>query len=166
MEAKSSLSLLRRIRSAKSSLENAEQSFKDNRSMRGELDLMLAEAELKTLRKKSSLPWNWNRQILALSAACLLVLAGFGGWCWARGGASLTAGGPAAARQSERSATAVSAVQKSGQAVVPDNETAVAEKKDAAEGLSRQTGGDSKLSQQELRLLVRDARAWLLKGSR
>ena len=69
MEAKSSLSLLRRIRSAKSSLENAEQSFKDNQSMRGELDLMLAEAELKTLRKKSSLPWNWNRQILALSAA-------------------------------------------------------------------------------------------------
>ncbi len=164
MEAKSSLSLLRRIRSAKSSLENAEQSFKDNQSMRGELDLMLAEAELKTLRKKSSLPWNWNRQILALSAACLLVLAGFGGWCWARGGAKVTAGVPAAASQSERSVTAVSAAKKSGQAVVPDNETAVAEEKDASAGLSRQTG--SKLSQQEMRLLVRDARAWLLKGSR
>ena len=45
-------SLFRRIRNVKSSLDNAEQSFLDNKDIRGELDLMLAEAELKNLRKK------------------------------------------------------------------------------------------------------------------
>ena len=39
-------SLFRRIRNVKSSLDNAEQSFLDNKDIRGELDLMLAEAEL------------------------------------------------------------------------------------------------------------------------
>ena len=38
-------SVFRRIRSVKSSLDNAEQSFLDNKDIRGELDLMLAEAE-------------------------------------------------------------------------------------------------------------------------
>ena len=47
-------SLFQRIRSAKQSLENAEKSFQDDRGMRGELDLMLAEAELKNLRNKQS----------------------------------------------------------------------------------------------------------------
>ena len=35
-----------RIRNAKASLDNAEKSFHDNQEVRGELDLMLAEAEL------------------------------------------------------------------------------------------------------------------------
>ncbi|MCD7975064.1 MAG: hypothetical protein LUF25_04685 [Phascolarctobacterium sp.] len=69
-----------RIRTVKSSLENAEQNFLDNNGMRGELDLMLAEAELKNLRRKSDVPWNWNRHMLAVCTAILLVLAGFGGW--------------------------------------------------------------------------------------
>ncbi len=69
-----------RIRTVKSSLENAEQNFLDNNGMRGELDLMLAEAELKNLRRKSDVPWNWNRHMLAACTAILLFLAGFGGW--------------------------------------------------------------------------------------
>lgn len=69
-----------RIRTVKSSLENAEQNFRDNNGMRGELDLMLAEAEFKNLRRKSNVPWNWNRHMLAACTAILLVLAGFGGW--------------------------------------------------------------------------------------
>lgn len=70
----------RRIRKVKSSLESAEQSFLDNKDLRGELDLMLAEAELKNLCRKKNVPWNWNRQFLAICSAILLLLAGLGGW--------------------------------------------------------------------------------------
>ena len=77
-------SLFRRIRNVKSSLDNAEQSFLDNKDIRGELDLMLAEAELTNLRKKKDVPWSWNRQLLAGCIAVLLVLAGVGGWYFAR----------------------------------------------------------------------------------
>lgn len=73
----------RRIRNIKHSLENAEQSFLDNKGIRGELDLMLAEAELNNLRRKKDVPWNWSRQLLALCAASMLALAGFGGWYYA-----------------------------------------------------------------------------------
>jgi hypothetical protein len=45
-------SLCERIRNAKTNLANAEQSFKENRDVRGELDLMLAEAEMKNLKKQ------------------------------------------------------------------------------------------------------------------
>ena len=76
--------LLRRIRCIKSSLDNAEQSFLDNKEIRGELDLMLAEAEMQNLRRKKDVPWSWNRQLLAGCAAVLLVLAGFGGWYCAK----------------------------------------------------------------------------------
>ena len=63
--AQPSNSVFRRIRSVKSSLDNAEQSFLDNKDIRGELDLMLAEAELKNLRKKKDVPWSWNRHLFA-----------------------------------------------------------------------------------------------------
>lgn len=79
-----SRTLFHRIRCIKSSLDKAEQSFMDNKDIRGELDLMLAEAELKNLRRKKDRPWSWNRQVLAVCAAFLLVVAGFGGWCFAR----------------------------------------------------------------------------------
>ncbi len=79
-----SRTLFQRIRCIKSSLDNAEQSFMDNKDIRGELDLMLAEAELKNLRRKKDRPWSWNRQVLAGCAAVLLFLAGFGGWYCAK----------------------------------------------------------------------------------
>lgn len=75
--------VFRRIRHIKHSLENAEQSFLDNKGIRGELDLMLAEAELSNLRRKKDVPWNWNRQLLALCIAVMLGLSGFGGWYYA-----------------------------------------------------------------------------------
>ncbi|MDY4919615.1 MAG: hypothetical protein SO119_00820 [Phascolarctobacterium sp.] len=82
--AQPSQSLFRRIRSIRSSLDNAEQSFLDNKDIRGELDLMLAEAELKNLRKKKDVPWSWNRHLLAACSALIIVLAGCGGWYFAR----------------------------------------------------------------------------------
>lgn len=81
---KMSSSVCQRIRRVKNSLENAEQSFLDNKDMRGELDLMLAEAELSNLRRKKDTPWCWNRQMLALCAAIAVVISCFGGWCYAR----------------------------------------------------------------------------------
>ena len=51
-----SRTLFHRIRCIKSSLDKAEQSFMDNKDIRGELDLMLAEAELKNLRRKKGPP--------------------------------------------------------------------------------------------------------------
>lgn len=83
--AQKSRSVYQRIHSVKTSLENAEQSFLDNNGMRGELDLMLAEAELKNLRRKKDFPWSWSRHLLAICVAALLVVAGFGGWYYARG---------------------------------------------------------------------------------
>lgn len=82
--AQASHNLFRRIRCIKSSLESAEKSFQDNKDIRGELDLMLAEAELKNLRRKKDRPWSWNRQLLAGCVALLLVLAGAGGWYFAK----------------------------------------------------------------------------------
>lgn len=81
--AKSGKSLFDRIGSVKNSLENAEQSFKDNQDMRGELDLMLAEAELKNLRRKKDMPWTWNRHVLAICIACMVVCGGLIGWYFA-----------------------------------------------------------------------------------
>lgn len=83
--AQASHRLFHRIRCVKSSLDKAEQSFMDNKDIRGELDLMLAEAELKNLRRKKELPWSWSRQLLAGCVAALLALAGFGGYYVARG---------------------------------------------------------------------------------
>lgn len=77
-------SLFQRIRNAKQSLENAEKSFQDDKGIRGELDLMLAEAELKNLRNKKGISLSWNRQVLAFSIAMLLVIAGVTGWFFAK----------------------------------------------------------------------------------
>ena len=73
-----------RIRHVKSSLDSAERSFRDNKDIRGELDLMLAEAELENLRRKKNVPWNWNRQFLAGFFAVMLVAAGACGWYFAK----------------------------------------------------------------------------------
>ena len=81
--AQNGRSVYQRIRSVKSSLDNAEQSFLDNNGMRGELDLMLAEAELKNLRHNKHVPWSWSRHMLAMCVAALLALAGLGGWYYA-----------------------------------------------------------------------------------
>ena len=71
------------IDDVKCSLDNAQQSFRKNNGLRGELDLMLAEASIRYLREKRGLVSVWNRQKLAAILAVLLVLAGYGGWLYA-----------------------------------------------------------------------------------
>ena len=64
-----------RIRNAKASLDNAERSFRSNQEVRGELDLMLAEAELDNIRQKRP-GISWTRRMLAACAAVLLLASG------------------------------------------------------------------------------------------
>ena len=71
------------IDDVKCSLDNAQQSFRKNNGLRGELDLMLAEASIRYLREKRGFASVWNRQKLAAILAVLLVLAGYGGWLYA-----------------------------------------------------------------------------------
>ena len=76
-------SVFRRIRNARNSLDNAERSFSSHQEIRGELDLMLAEAELQNLRQKRGGRIGWTRHTFAACAAVLLLAAGGLGWWWA-----------------------------------------------------------------------------------
>ena len=77
-----SRSVCSRIRNAKASLENAERSFRSNQEVRGELDLMLAEAELDNLRQRRP-GISWTRHTLAACFAVLVLASGCLGWWWA-----------------------------------------------------------------------------------
>ena len=101
----------------------------DNKDIRGELDLMLAEAELKNLRRKKDRPWSWNRQLLAGCVALLLVVAGAGGWYIAKDHyrSKAMAAQRAAARQTAvAQPQAASAAPKAAQAAEP--QTIIVEK--------------------------------------
>ena len=76
-------SVFNRIRNARNNLDNAERSFSSHQAIRGELDLMLAEAELQNLRQKRDSGMSWTRRTLAACAAVLLLAAGGLGWWWA-----------------------------------------------------------------------------------
>ena len=77
-----SRSVCNRIRNARASLDNAERSFRSNQEVRGELDLMLAEAELDNLRQKRP-GISWTRHTLAACFAVLVLASGCLGWWWA-----------------------------------------------------------------------------------
>ena len=104
-----SRSVCSRIRNAKASLDNAERSFRSNQEVRGELDLMLAEAELDNLRQKRP-GISWTRHTLAACFAVLVLASGCLGWWWASayGGNTTSAAGlrdtPAAAAIKEPAA--------------------------------------------------------------
>ena len=77
-----SRSVCSRIRNARASLDSADRNFRSNQEVRGELDLMLAEAELDNLRQKRS-RFSWTRHMLAVCVAVLLLASGCLGWWWA-----------------------------------------------------------------------------------
>ena len=156
-------SLFRRIRNVKSSLDNAEQSFLDNKDIRGELDLMLAEAELKNLRKKKDVPWSWNRQLLAGCIAVLLVLAGVGGWYFARGHYKQRA--RAAAPPVVDTANVAGATTALPEAAKQQESTAVATPEQAKDAVTEhskeQNQSQVSISKADMRKLVQSARVEL-----
>lgn len=160
--------LFHRIRCIKSSLDKAEQSFLDNKDIRGELDLMLAEAELKNLRRKKDRPWSWNRQLLAGCVALLLVIAGAGGWYIAKDHyrAKAMAAQRAVARQTEQMAkaeqAATPAAPKAAQAAKP--QTIIVEKpvkQDVPVEAEKPAASRVTISKADMHKLVQSARVEL-----
>ena len=155
-------SLFRRIRNVKSSLDNAEQSFLDNKDIRGELDLMLAEAELKNLRKKKDVPWSWNRQLLAGCIAVLLVLAGVGGWYFARdhykqrSSTTIVPAAASAAAVDEAPPQPVTKPQEARSVVITEQA-----KDSVTEAAPKQNQSQVSISKSDLRKLVQSARVEL-----
>lgn len=161
--AQTGRSLFRRIRTVKSSLENAERSFKDNQELRGELDLMLAEAELKNLRRKQDVPWNWNRQLFAGCAALLLVLAGVGGWYFARGHYKQRQSPPPTKAQALTQAAALKqeASLKAREQAPATNETINTQATDSSPQPKQEEQSQVKISKADMQRLVRSARVEL-----
>ncbi len=131
----------------------------DNNGMRGELDLMLAEAELQNLRRQKDLPWSWNRHALAVCLAMLLVLAGLGGWCYANKGTVRVAPAAAAALDNAGSARQHALPQKPGENNAAPGGAAVI---NSTQSASLEKGRQQQmLSQQDMRRLVQSARSEL-----
>lgn len=75
----------RHLQSAKAWLDRAEDSFDKDSDVRGELNLLLAQAELQRVREVNrSGRWRWKypvlRQSLAVALACLVAVGGFYWW--------------------------------------------------------------------------------------
>lgn len=75
------------LQAARLWISHAEEAFDKKKDIRGELDLLLAQAELKRVREvKRSCQWRYKysflRQITALGLAALMVTAGIGGAYW------------------------------------------------------------------------------------
>lgn len=72
------------IKTLQSNLKNAEESFRTHNGTRGELDLMLAEAQMRFLKEKRGSQVFWSRQTFAISIALAIVLVGAGSWLWGK----------------------------------------------------------------------------------
>ena len=173
-----SRSVCSRIRNVRASLDNAERSFRSNQEVRGELDLMLAEAELDNLRQKRP-GISWTRHMLAACFAVLVLASGCLGWWWASayGGNTTNAAGlqgaPAIADQKELTAGTdkeISVTQQNNtpSAVVSEKKAAIIKEKpetpapaSVAVPQKQQTGkkeGNIRLSSGEMRQLIRSGR--------
>ena len=77
-----------RIQAVKKWLNQAEEHFGGNSPVRGEMDLLLAEAELRSTRETLRsghgwLQWTWIRQGVAFLLAAMIVATSFGvAWWW------------------------------------------------------------------------------------
>ena len=162
-----------RIRNAKASLDNAERSFRSNQEVRGELDLMLAEAELDNLRQKRP-GISWTRHTLAACFAVLVLASGCLGWWWASayGGNTTNAAGlqetPATVIMEPAGTdkqVPVPRQNSTSSAVVSGKEAGIKEKPDvsaqAAVPKLQQTGnrdGGVRLSAGQMRQLIRSGK--------
>ena len=169
-----SRSVCSRIRNAKASLDNAERSFRSNQEVRGELDLMLAEAELDNLRQKRQ-GISWTRHTLAACFAVLVLASGCLGWWWASsygGNTTNAAGLPGASAAVEKRAPEtntdkqVSAYQQDNtpSSIVSEQEAVIKEKPGTSVRTavpSPQPGTQSagiRLSSGEMRRLIRSGK--------
>ena len=169
-----SRSVCSRIRNARASLDNAERSFRSNQEVRGELDLMLAEAELDNLRQKRP-GISWTRHTLAACFAVLVLASGCLGWWWASayGGNTTNAAGlqgPTIADKKESAAGAdkklsVSQQNNASSVVVPEQKPVIKAKPDvsvqAAVPTLPQAGNRDvgvRLSAGQMRQLIRSGR--------
>ena len=167
-----SRSVCSRIRNAKASLDNAERSFRSNQEVRGELDLMLAEAELDNLRQKRP-GISWTRHTLAACFAVLVLASGGLGWWWASayGGNTTNAAGlqstPATAELKEPAGAdkQKTAPRKNSESSVSEKKALVKEKQDAPAQAAapelQQTGnrdGGVRLSAGQMRQLIRSGK--------
>ena len=168
-------SLCSRIRNARASLDNAERSFRSNQDVRGELDLMLAEAELENLRQKRSGWISWTRHTLALFLAVLILAAGgLGGW-WASsygGNTTNAAGLQGPVTETERNSTVSenaenrleSVQERKTPSVVRVVRTEGREKSSEAESMpskiqgTKTGGGSLQLSSSQMRQLIRSGK--------
>ena len=180
-------SVCSRIRNAKASLDNAEKSFRDNQEVRGELDLMLAEAELQNLRQKRPAWVAWTRRSFAALSALVIVAAGGIGWWWSsarsagRSGAAgvqatqaVTTVAPAAAQKNREQAVAgqasgsgtAAAGQKAGVSAAATEQAAQpAESAKAARPAAGSQGGSRvRLSSSAMRQLIRSGKQELGNG--
>ncbi len=79
--------IARNLESAKVWIDQAEQSFDKDSDVRGELSLLLAQAELQRVREVNhSRQWRWKYPLLRHSLALVLaIVAVAGGWYWWEG---------------------------------------------------------------------------------
>lgn len=151
-------SVCSRIRNARASLDNAERSFSSNQAVRGELDLMLAEAELHNLRKQRNGRFSWTRQTLALCSAFLLLTAAGFGWWWA---SSVYQGNPPATADVASSVPADALVKTDAAVpIVKDTGSSVSPAPSAAPGAPvPETGSGNTFAGQEAKVAQNRAEA-------
>lgn len=151
------------IDDVKCSLDNAQRSFRKNNGLRGELDLMMAEASIRYLREKRGFVSVWNRQKLAAALAVLLVLAGYGGW-WYAGVAHEEHSGVQAAQTAavqQKGAGVTPAAAEPQQTVIPGRETADNGREPAGSNIQQtqqSRGSTNYLAETDMQQLVRTGR--------
>lgn len=137
------------IDDVKCSLDNAQRSFRKNNGLRGELDLMLAEASIRYLREKRGFASVWNRQKLAAALAVLLVLAGYGGWWYA----GITHDG-----EEKSQVVQNAAVQQTGKTDKTRQDDAVKAAEPAESNIKNNTNYKNYLAETDMQQLVRTGR--------
>lgn len=143
------------IDDVKCSLDNAQQSFRKNNGLRGELDLMLAEASIRYLREKRGLVSVWNRQKLAAILAVLLVLAGYGGWLYAGVSHDEAVNIPAAAAVAPAQKQTAAVTQRT---VTTQPEPEIKQAVPAEQNINSNTSYKNYLAEEDMQQLVRTGR--------
>lgn len=74
--------LVCRVETARRWLEQAEHSFHDETPLKGELNLLLAQAEMQKLREDHGMSRQWQHWQRALALVTVLVMVSGFGWWW------------------------------------------------------------------------------------